>query len=189
MATNLVKNINNRKRFTVYYDPSFFNEDITLSIHLVRNKSNPIKKLEYNTIYDETYSTSGLAHLYLGIDETDSPIYGEELTEIGIHLNAIPPITQILGNTTVKFGNSYTYTIPSNYDLNNLYTYEWSVDNGSIVGDNTTKIVSILYPNTALAKIYLKIARIDEPNCFITISLSVLATILQNKFLIATNLI
>lgn len=68
MSTNLVQTITNRDQFIIYYDRDVFNQDVTLSIHVtmpdVTNTSgivqfSQVDSVEWNTIYDEQFGTSG----------------------------------------------------------------------------------------------------------------------------------
>ena len=65
---NLIQTLNNKESFIIYYDADVFNTNVTLSAHLtlpeISNSTGPVQfsqseSVEWNTIYDEQFGTSG----------------------------------------------------------------------------------------------------------------------------------
>jgi len=135
----------------LYIDPqnTQFPDDVLYSVHLEINDSN-LGKLEYNTMYEETYASDNDGPVFIPSDGTSPDLKGELLDEITITLYQRPPNTHIIKPKKTTVNTIQTWKIPEEYDINNEYVYEWEIINlnpnitiAEVVGPNNLKEVDI----------------------------------------------
>jgi len=139
----------------LYIDPANpqFPTDVLYSVHLEINDSN-LGKLEYNSMYEETYASNNDGPVFIPSDGTSPDLKGEPLDEITITLYQRPPNTYIIKPKKTTIGTTQIWKIPDEYDLNNEYIYEWE-----LVSLNPNIIVAEIIGLNNLKEVNVKILR------------------------------
>ncbi len=135
----------------LYIDPANtqFPNDVLYSVHLEINDLD-LGKLEYNSMYEETYSPNNDGPVFIPSNGTSPDVKGEPLDEITITLYQRPPNTYIIKPKKTTINTIQIWKLPDEYDQNNEYTYEWEITDlnpavsvAEIVGANNLKEVNI----------------------------------------------
>lgn len=157
-SSYFIRTINGVRRTVVYYDPDIFENLIILSASLLIGSDEKPWREHYNTVHDEDLGTSGTAW--------------KTLEEIAIPIYPIPKRTKIEGVRRMDVNTTHDYNVPSNYDLPNLYTYDWYIVGSANFpqnGGNQTFIgggKSVKINFTAVDTVTLKLKITNPAGCF-----------------------
>lgn len=157
-STYFIRTINGVRRTVIYYDPDIFNDLIILSASLLIGADEIPWDKHYNTVHDEDTGTAGTSW--------------KPLEDIAISIYPKPKRTSIEGLRRMDVFSTQNYKVPSDYDISNLYTYDWYIvgsanfpDNGNIQTYlNGGKNVNLYFYDADTVTLKLKIT--NPSGCF-----------------------
>jgi hypothetical protein len=130
-TTYFIRTINGVNRTFIYYDSDVFDDMVVLSASLLIGVDETPWKYHYNTMHDENLGSSGTA--WKAIEDIAIPIY------------PVPKRTHIEGLRRMDVNTTHNYNIPNDYDINDLFTYDWYIlGDGANFGSGTSGSTIIL---------------------------------------------
>jgi len=175
-TTYFVRTINGVRRISIYYDADVFDNTILLSASLLIGGDEIPWNEHYNTVHDEDTGTSG----------TD----WKAIEDITISVYPKPKRTNVEGVRRMDMNTTHNYTIPLDYDTNNLYQYDWYLigsanfpDNGSShTVINGGKTLNIFFYDADTVTLKVKIT--NASGCFKWVIRNLYPNTLTKKLLV-----
>lgn len=171
-----IRTIRGVRRNVIYYDPDIFDDMVILSASLLIGTDETPWINHYNTIHDED----------LGISGTN----WKTLEEIAIPIYPKPKKTKIEGVRRMDINTTHDYNVPTNYDINNLFTYDWYLVGSGNFPQNSNqqtflnggKSVKVNFTDIDTVTLKLKIS--NPAGCFRWIIINLYPGTLTKKLLV-----